>query len=156
MRYWITPDGSYYEGDNVAAGSIEVLQRPDALHDWNGITWVLNPVRAVDVASKKIEDKIDLYADSVAEAKGYRRVGVTPSNSCIGYAGYPNAYQAQGIAFGQWLAGCWPIVYAFQATVQADIAAGTRTIPITDADMDSLTNELINILDTTHPMVWPA
>jgi hypothetical protein len=32
MRYWITPDGSYYEGENVAEGSIEVPQRPSPYH----------------------------------------------------------------------------------------------------------------------------
>ena len=32
MRYWITPDGSYYEGVNVAEGSIEVPQRPSQFH----------------------------------------------------------------------------------------------------------------------------
>lgn len=32
MRYWITPDGSYYEGENVAEGSIEVPKRPSQFH----------------------------------------------------------------------------------------------------------------------------
>lgn len=32
MRYWITPDGSYYEGEFVAEGSIEVPQRPSEFH----------------------------------------------------------------------------------------------------------------------------
>lgn len=32
MRYWITPDGSYYEGEFVADGSIEVPQRPSEFH----------------------------------------------------------------------------------------------------------------------------
>lgn len=32
MRYWITPDGSYYEGENVADGSIECPQRPSQFH----------------------------------------------------------------------------------------------------------------------------
>lgn len=32
MRYWITPDGSYYEGEFVAEGSIEVAQRPSDFH----------------------------------------------------------------------------------------------------------------------------
>lgn len=156
MRYWITPDGNYYEGEYVAVGSIEVTQRPSDLYDLNGSVWVLNQARAIAIASELVENRIDLYADSVAEAKGYRRVGVVPSDACTGYAGYPNAYQAQGIAFGQWLANCWPIVYAFQDTVQADIAAGTRQIPITDADIDALADELIGIIQATHPMVWPV
>ena len=32
MRYWITPDGSYYEGEFVAEGSIEVPKRPSPFH----------------------------------------------------------------------------------------------------------------------------
>lgn len=32
MRYWITPDGAYYEGEYVAEGSIEVPQRPSPFH----------------------------------------------------------------------------------------------------------------------------
>lgn len=32
MKYYITPDGSYYEGENVAEGSIEVPQRPSPFH----------------------------------------------------------------------------------------------------------------------------
>ncbi len=32
MKYWITPDGNYYEGDFVADGSIEVPQRPSPFH----------------------------------------------------------------------------------------------------------------------------
>lgn len=42
MRYYITPDGSYYEGTNVAIGSVEVTQRPSAIHVWdNG--WAIDP-----------------------------------------------------------------------------------------------------------------
>lgn len=32
MRYWITPDGSYYEGEYVAEGSMQVPQRPSEFH----------------------------------------------------------------------------------------------------------------------------
>jgi hypothetical protein len=45
MRYWITPDGAYYEGEYVAVGSIEVPARPSHLHDWNGTQWLINPER---------------------------------------------------------------------------------------------------------------
>jgi len=38
--YWITPDGNYYEGRFVAAGSTPVPQRPSIEHEWNGSRWV--------------------------------------------------------------------------------------------------------------------
>ena len=39
MRYWITPDGSYYEGEYVAEGSIEVLPRPSEFHAYVKNEW---------------------------------------------------------------------------------------------------------------------
>jgi hypothetical protein len=38
-KYWITPDGGYYEGDFVADGSIPVPQRPSVDHEWDGSKW---------------------------------------------------------------------------------------------------------------------
>lgn len=98
---------------------------------------------------------LDQYVDSVAEARGYRRVGITPSNSCIGYAAFPNTYQAEAVAFGEWMAACWPIAYTFQADVEGQVAAGTRAAPVTEADAVALAAELIALIEKTHPMVWP-
>lgn len=42
MRYWITPDGSYYEGLNVADGSIEVTKRPSQFHEWIDGEWLFS------------------------------------------------------------------------------------------------------------------
>lgn len=39
MGYWITPDGSYYIGENVAEGSIEVPQRPSEFHAYINDAW---------------------------------------------------------------------------------------------------------------------
>lgn len=44
MNYWITPDGNYYEGENVAQGSIQVPQRPSQYHAWTNGEWVFSPV----------------------------------------------------------------------------------------------------------------
>lgn len=41
MKYYITPDGNYYEGDFVAEGSVAVPPRPSADHIWLG-EWVVN------------------------------------------------------------------------------------------------------------------
>lgn len=43
MRFWITPDGSYYEGVDVAEGSIEVPQRPSQFHVLVNGQWQFSP-----------------------------------------------------------------------------------------------------------------
>src|SRR3970040_1597134 len=88
-----------------------------------------------------LERAFDLHLDAVAEAKGYKREGVRPSASCIGYAGFPNRYQAEGIAFGQWVADCCAVANQ----IQADAVAGLRPIPTE--------TELIAALPV---MVWPV
>jgi hypothetical protein len=55
MGYWITPDGSYYEGENVASGSVEVPQRPSDIHSWNN-GWAVDPV----LEAKKLRIASDL------------------------------------------------------------------------------------------------
>lgn len=140
MRYWITPDGSYYEGENVAVGSVEVTQRPSDLYDWNGAAWVLNPQRYEQKVSQEIEDALDSYIDSVAAARGYRRVGVTPSASCLGYAGFVNPYQAEAVAFGQWVASLWPAVFQ----IQSDVLNNIRPVPTAE-----------QVIAELPVMVWP-
>lgn len=51
--YWITPDGSYYEGDQAHPIDAAVPQRPDPTFDWNSgqNAWVQNAVRAALVAA---------------------------------------------------------------------------------------------------------
>lgn len=41
MKYYLTPDGNYYEGYFVAEGSIAVPQRPSVDHIWQS-EWVVN------------------------------------------------------------------------------------------------------------------
>jgi hypothetical protein len=141
MRYWITPDGSYYEGENVASGSVEVTQRPDDTYDWGGVQWVLNQIRYDAKISQYIEDALDEYIDSVAAARGYARVGVTPSASCLGYAGFVNPYQAEAIAFGQWMASLWPVVFQ----IQADVRNNLRPVPTA-----------AQVISELPVMVWPV
>lgn len=42
MNGWISPEGSYHENDPML-GSVEVPQRPSALHAWNGTEWAIDP-----------------------------------------------------------------------------------------------------------------
>ena len=83
-----------------------------------------------------IEQAIQTHMDEVAQSKRYDN-----RDSCRLYAGYLNPFQAEAIAFGQWVAACWMV----SNTAQAYIIAGTRTIP-TPA-------EAILELPT---MVWPV
>jgi hypothetical protein len=69
---------------------------------------------------KAIEQAIEKHMDEVAQSKKYDN-----RDSCRLYAGYVNPFQAEAIAFGQWVSACW--VASNQA--QSDIANGLRTIP---------------------------
>ena len=49
--YWITPDGSYYEGQHVAEGSIAVTQRPSQYHQWSGEWVFVGPSKEEQIAA---------------------------------------------------------------------------------------------------------
>ena len=58
--------------------------------------------------------------DEAARAKGYDDI-----ISACSYAGYPNVFQAEAIAFGQWRATVWAYGYG-----ELDkVIAGTRPVP---------------------------
>jgi hypothetical protein len=86
---------------------------------------VLVTVLTAEQTKAHLEASVDRHADAVAKTKGYGRVGVSPSASCIGYSGYQNEFQAEAISFGVWLASLWPVCWA----IQADVEAGLRDIP---------------------------
>jgi hypothetical protein len=69
---------------------------------------------------KSIEQAIEKHLDEVAQSKKYDN-----RDSCRLYAGYVNPFQAEAIAFGQWVSACW----VDSNQTQADIANGLRTIP---------------------------
>lgn len=48
MKAFITPAGFYYQGDQAAPEDVEVLPRPDHLHDYVAGAWVLNQARKND------------------------------------------------------------------------------------------------------------
>lgn len=74
---------------------------------------------------RAIERAFDKHMDDTASARGYGRNGVSPSASCIGYAGYPNQWQAEAIKFAQWSAACCALLIQGQA----DVIAGARAMP---------------------------
>ena len=83
--------------------------------------------KQVEIGQIKInlEKAIDQHIDSVAAAKGYGRDGMTPSAACLGYAAYANEYQSEAVAFGEWIASLWPVVYQIMDAVET----GARDIP---------------------------
>lgn len=83
-----------------------------------------------------IEQAIHQHMDSVAQSKRYDN-----RDSCRLYAGYINPYQAEAIAYGQWVAACWGV----SNTAQAAILAGTRTMPTP-----------VEAVSELPVMVWPA
>ena len=85
---------------------------------------------------RALEAALDAYIDSVAQAKGYDS-RITAALR----AGYPNPWQAEGIAFGTWMDSC----YSTALTIMTEVQAGTRPIPTKD--------ELIAAMPT---MVWPT
>lgn len=99
-----------------------------------------NPPLTTEEIKKNYENLVDRHIDSVAKEKGYARIGVSPSVSCLGYASFSNPWQAEAITFGEWIASLWPALWQ----IQADVESGARTLP-TEA-------ELIAELPT---MVWP-
>jgi len=117
MSYISSKDGSYYEGDKQY-GDIDVPQRPSPSHIWQD-GWVLVPPTPEQLL-KAIERAIEKHMDEVAQSKRYDN-----RDSCRLYAGYVNPFQAEAIAFGQWVSACWVV----SNQVQADVMNGLRTIP---------------------------
>lgn len=74
---------------------------------------------------RAIEIAFDKHIDAVAAAHGYGRHGLSPSAACLGYAGYPNQWQAEAIKYGQWVSNCCALLIQGQT----DVIAGTRTMP---------------------------
>jgi hypothetical protein len=88
-----------------------------------------------------LENAIDKHVDDVAKAKGYGTVSMSPTAACISYAGYPNVYQNEAIAFSQWKADIWPLIHQ----IYADVENGIRPIPSAE-----------EILSEIPEMVWPS
>ncbi len=98
--------------------------------------------KLVEISQVKatLEKAIDQHIDKVAKDKGYGRVDVSPSAACLGYASYTNQYQAEAVAYGEWIASLWPVVHQ----IMADVQAGTRDVPTTE-----------QLIAELPAMVWP-
>ena len=93
-------------------------------------------------AVQKIEDDLDQFIDDAAKAENYGKVTMSPTASCLSYAGFDNAHRSRAEAFGQWVASIWPVAYQ----IQADYMYGIRT--------EEPTLEII--ISELPPMGWPT
>lgn len=86
-----------------------------------------DPVVVIDKTPEQIKSEIILavqsHLDCEAQKKGYDNI-----LSATSYAGYPNDFQSEGIAFGAWRANVWKYCYAQFEAVQN----GERQIPDTE------------------------
>lgn len=84
---------------------------------------------------RSLEAAVDKHIDGTAQAKGYdNRV------TCALRAGYPNPWQTECLAFGQWMDSC----YAKCFDVVAEVESGTRTIPTVK-----------QLIEELPAMAWP-
>ena len=88
-----------------------------------------------------LANAVQRQLDAVAAQRGYGGARMPPSLSARAYAGYPNRFQAEGLAYGQWVSSCWDVCFQ----VLAEGQAGARTIPTT-----------AQLLAELPEMVWPG
>jgi len=95
------------------------------------VPYVPPPLTADDIVTA-----MDNLFNAVAQAKSYdNRI------TCALRAGYPGPFQAEGMAFAQWMDACNALAYQMLAQVRA----GTMVMP-------SSVEEALSLLE---PMVWP-
>lgn len=121
-------NGTVQFRDGTTTENIAAVEAVIAAHD---------PLKvSPEKVQRDLEAALDAYINSVARAKGYdSRITATLR------AGYPNPWQAEGIAFGQWMDNCYMTAYSILAAVQS----GHRGVP-TEAEL----------IAEMPPMVWPA
>jgi len=91
--------------------------------------------------ASEVEREIQIYIDQTARLKGYGDANTSPSISCRAYAGYPNVFQDEAIAYGQWVSNCW----ATSFVIMAEVEAGTRPIPTAE-----------EVIANLPEMIWPT
>lgn len=131
--------GGFYDtaihGDNIPSDAVEITDEQHAAlidgqsqgkritADADGKPVLTDPppyVPTQDEIIQSFKDAIQATLDDAARAKNYDDIV-----SACSYAGYPNAFQSEAIAFGQWRANVWAYGYAELDKVMA----GTRQVP---------------------------
>lgn len=145
-RYFVASDGRIHgeclvqnPANPLAFDVVELPEVHGSCTDYvviGGVA-VLSPAQLpADQAMCILTVALDRHIDSVALARGYdSRI------TCAMRAGYVNPWQAEAIAFGQWMDAC----YVIGLGIANGVKAGTRAIP-TEADL----------IAELPPMVWPT
>lgn len=80
---------------------------------------------------------VQAHLDAAAAIKGYGDERTAPIVSACSYAGHPNAFQSEGIAFLQWRSAVWMHCYAVLSDVQNAIRTAP-TVPELIAELPAL------------------
>ena len=94
-----------------------------------------NPPETDAEAAQRLLAVVEQHMDAVAAERNYDN-----RYTCAVRAGYPNQWQAEGTAFGEWMDACYAHLYQ----VQADVLAGSRAIP-----------SEVDLIAELPAMVWP-
>lgn len=98
---------------------------------WNGEAFAEHP----DDTARRYDEKLMEHFDATAQQRRYEnRV------TCALRAGFPGPFQADGLAFAQWMDAC--NVHGYQLI--EDVKSGKRTLPTVDEFIAEL-----------PPMEWP-
>lgn len=62
MGRFVTPSGSYYEGDRASPLDLEVPQRPSPDYVWDGAAWALDPARYQQTLEAAVQSHLDSRA----------------------------------------------------------------------------------------------
>lgn len=127
MKYFLDGILRQTAETKAPAGAVELTDEQYArlasgLYILQGGDVVPVPVRALSPAEiiAQYTTALDTHIDAVARAdKWDSRI------TCALRAGYPNQWQAKGIAFGVWMDACYTQAYQ----IMADVQAQTRTLP---------------------------
>lgn len=99
MGCFVTPAGSYYQGDRAHALDIEVPQRPSSYHTWNGAAWIApDPVALRDALAATEVDARDRLAFEI-NFDQESRIRVLEGRPAITRAQYRNALIAAWKSF---------------------------------------------------------
>lgn len=85
---------------------------------WDGEQFITPAASAPTV--KEYTDAVQAHLDASAKAKNYDNIV-----SACSYAGAPNPFQAEGIAFVVWRGDVWATCY----TIMGEVQAGGRAAP---------------------------
>lgn len=95
------------------------------------------PVAPIPPSVEEFDKALTDHLDKTAQARKYdNRI------TCAVRAGYPGPFQAEGIAFAEWMDGCNKLAYQWQA----EIEAGTKPVFASTSDF----------LNALPAMVWPT